>query len=199
MAEKKPSIHKTLFILILVFLPPYFLIFTDEGSRLADTALLWLLGEDEIKLNLRELDERFTRDDIQKVFSDKDWQCGQQQTPFGDNLCAARIGTFNGYPARLLTLYFTGENISALKLVYRDAYHKQLMGYLIEQFGQPDNVEAAVAEGPDAASVLEWNLGEGMLLMKKTLDKGDEPSLVWLAARPENAAAPQPARGETPP
>ena len=185
MAEKKPSIHKTLFFLILVFVPPYFLIFTEEGSRLSDTALLWLLGEDEIKLNLRELDSRFTRDDIRKVFSDTEWQCGQQQTPFGDNLCAARIGTFNGFPSRLLTLYFTGDNISALKLIYRDPYHQQLMGYLIEQLGQPDNVEAATAEGPDTASVLEWNLGQGVLLMKKALEKTDEPSLVWLASRPK--------------
>ena len=43
MAEKKPNLHKTLLILIAVFLPPFWLIFTDEGSRVSDTTLLWLL------------------------------------------------------------------------------------------------------------------------------------------------------------
>lgn len=186
MAEKKPSIHKTLFFLILVFVPPYWLIFTEEGSRMSDTALLWLLGEDEIKFNVRELSSAFTREDIKRVFSDNEWQCGQQATPFGNNLCAAQIGTFNGYPSRILTLYFNDDNISAFKLVYRDQYHKQLLGYFIKQLGQPGNVEKAVSDGPDAASVLEWDLNQGVLLMKKELGKTDEPSVVWLASKPKN-------------
>ena len=44
MAEKKPNLHKTLLILILVFIPPYWLIFTDEGMRMSDTALLVAAG-----------------------------------------------------------------------------------------------------------------------------------------------------------
>ncbi len=186
MAEKKPSIHKTLLILILVLLPPYWLLFTDEGSRMSDRALLWLLGEDEIKFNVRELSSTFTPDDIQKVFSENEWHCGPQQTPFGDSLCATQIGTFNGYPSRALMLYFVGDHISAFKLIYRDQYHQQLMGYLIDQLGQPGNVAAAVREGPDAASILEWDLNQGVLVMKKELGKTDEPSLIWLASKPEN-------------
>ena len=185
MAEKTPNLHKTLLILILVFLPPYWLIFTDEGSRMSDTALLWLLGEDEIKFNIKELRSSFTRKDIQTVFSDNEWNCGNQETPFGNNLCAAQIGTFNGYPARVITLYFHDDNINAFKLIYRDQYHQQLLGYLIKQLGQPSNVGAAVAEGPDAADVLEWDLNQGVLLLNKTLGKTDEPSLMWLAARPK--------------
>ena len=185
MAEKKPSIHKTIFILILVFLPPYWLIFTDEGSRMSDTALLWLLGEDEIKFNVRELNSSFTRADIQRVFSENEWHCGTQETPFGNNLCATQIGTFNGYPSRVLTLYFIDENISAFKLIYRDSYHKQLMGYFIKQLGQPSNVEQALSDGPGAVGVLEWDLNQGVLLMKKELGKTDEPSLVWLASKPQ--------------
>jgi len=184
MAEKKPNIHKTIFFLILVFLPPYWLIFTDEGSRMSDTALLWLLGEDEIKFNVRELNSGFTRAEIQTVFSENEWHCGAQDTPFGDNLCATQIGTFNGYPSRLLTLYFIGDNISAFKLIYRDQYHRQLLGYFIKQLGQPSNVEQAVSDSPDAASVLEWDLKQGVLLMKKELAKGDEPSVVWMASKP---------------
>jgi len=186
MAEKKPNLHKTLLILILVFLPPYWLIFTDEGSRLADTALLWLLGEDEIKFNVSELSSSFTRQDIQTVFSENEWVCGPKETQFGNNVCATKIGTFNGYPSRLLTLYFKDDNISAFKLIYRDQYHKQLIGYFIQQNGQPSNVQAVVNDGPGGDNVLEWDLNQGVLLMTKELGKADQPSLLWLASEPKD-------------
>lgn len=187
MAEKKPSIHKTLLILLLVFIPPYWLIFTDDGMRMSDTALLWLMDEDEIKFNVGELDSSFTRQDIQKVFSENEWVCGDKETPFGNNICAAKIGTFNGYPSRLLTIYFRDDNISAFKLIYRVQYHKQFIGYFIEQLGQPTNVEAAISDGPNAANVLEWDLNGGVLLMTKELGEADEPSLLWLAAKAESS------------
>ena len=56
MAEKKPNIHKTLLVLVMVFTPAFWLLLTDDGRRVSDTALLWLMGEDEIKLNVREMD-----------------------------------------------------------------------------------------------------------------------------------------------
>ena len=180
MAEKKPNLHKTLLILLVVFTPPFWLLFTDEGMRVSDTALLWLMGEDDIKLNIAELNSEFTPQDIQTVFSEHEWVCGEKQTNFGDSICATKIGTFNGYPSRLLTLYFRGDNVTAFKLIYRDQYHKQFIGHFIEQFGQPGNVADAIAEGPDAEIVLEWDLGEGVLVMSKELRKETEPSVWWL-------------------
>jgi hypothetical protein len=182
MADKKPSFKKSFLILLLVLTPPFWLLFTDEGARVSDTALLWLLGEDEIKLDLGALDASFTRGDIRKVYSEPEWSCGEQATPFGEALCAARIGTFNGFPAQLLTFYFRGDNVSAVQLIYRSNYHQQILGHYIGRFGQPDNVAEAIAEGPDAAEVLEWTLDNGILVMKKTLTESDEPALIWLAA-----------------
>lgn len=184
MAEKKPNLHKTLLILLLVFIPPFWLLFTDDGIRTSDTALLWLMGQDEIKFNVAELNSGFTRQDIQTVFSENEWVCGEKDTAFGDNLCATKIGTFNGFPARLLTLYFRGDNISAFKLIYRVQYHKQYIGYFIQLLGQPGNVADAVAEGPSADEVLEWDLKNGVLLINKELGENIEPSLLWLAAKP---------------
>jgi len=184
MADKKPNLHKTLLILLLVFIPPFWLLFTDDGMRVSDTALLWLIGEDEIQFNVAELNSEFTRQDIQTVFKDNEWVCGEKHTSFGDNLCATKIGTFNGYPARLLTLYFRGDNISAFKLIYRDLYHKQFIGHFIEQLGQPDNVADAIAEAPAADIALEWDLDNGILVMNKELGENVEPSVLWLAARP---------------
>ncbi len=184
MAEKKRSLHKSILILILVLIPPYWLLFTDEGSRVSDTALLWLLGEDDIKVNITELDSGFSYQDIRKVYPDNDWACGDKQTTFGDALCATRIGTYNGFPSQLITFYFRDGRVNAFKLIYRDQYHQQIMGHYIGKLGQPDNVEAALADGPDAENVLQWSLDKGMLVMPKKLGEGTEPSLLWLAARP---------------
>jgi hypothetical protein len=182
MTQKKLSgLHKSLLILMVVLTPPFWLVFTDEGTRVSDTALLWLLGEEDARLDVTELDVRFTRDDIQQVYSQLDWQCGDQQTAFGQSLCAARIGTFNGFPSRTLTFFFADGRVSAAKVLYRERYHDQILGHYIGQLGQPDNVEAAIAEGPDADEVLVWTLDGGRLLMKKELVEDDESALVWLA------------------
>ena len=138
------------------------------------------------------LDRRYTQEEIQTVYGENEWQCGSQRTAFGDSLCVAKIGTFNGFPARLVTFYFRDDNVSALKLIYRDQYHKQITGYVIGEFGQPTNVESAIAAGPDADSVLEWDVGKGVLLIKKELGKTDEPWRLrccgWPAApHPESA------------
>ena len=183
MADKKPNLHKTILILILVFIPPYWLLFTDEGGRVSDTALLWLLGEEEIKVSVEELDNSFSQQDIKNVYADVEWQCGTKQTAFGDSLCAARIGTFNGFPSQLLTFYFQADRVNAMKLTYRDQYHKQILGHYIGQLGQPTNVAEAVAEGPDAENVLQWQLAKGTLVLKKELAKVDEPAMLWLAAK----------------
>lgn len=186
MADKKPNLHKTLLILIMVFIPPYWLLFTDEGGRVSDTALLWLLGEEDIKIDLSKLDSVYTQADIREVYAGNEWTCGEKQSQFGDSVCATKIGTYNGFPARLLTFVFRNDRVSAMKLVYRDQYHKQIMGSYIEALGQPDNVAAAIAEGPDADAVLEWQLDHGVLLIKKELGKTDEPSLLWLAKSAAN-------------
>ncbi|MCB1925005.1 MAG: hypothetical protein KDJ27_14900 [Gammaproteobacteria bacterium] len=184
MAEKKPNLHKTLLILVLVFIPPYWLLFTDEGGRVSDTALLWLLGEDDMKLSVDDLSARYSQDDIKTVYSDLDWQCGDKASEFGDSVCAARIGTFNGFPSRVVTFFFRGDSVTAMRLVYREQYHEQVMGYYIGKLGQPANVAEALAAGPDADDVLEWQLADGLLLIKKVLAKTDDPSLLWLAKAP---------------
>jgi len=181
MADKKPSIHKTILILALVFIPPFWLLFTDEGSRVSDTALLWLLGKDEIKVSLVDLDTAFTTEDIRTVYSDIEWQCGGQQTRFGNSLCAAPVGTFNGFPSQAVTFYFRDDRLSAMQWIYRTAYHEQIVGHVIGKAGQPANVEQALADGPDAHEVLQWELDKGVLLLKRSLNAEDEPALLWLA------------------
>jgi hypothetical protein len=181
MAEKKPNIHKTILILLLVFIPPFWLLFTDEGTRVSDTALLWLLGKEDIKVSIQDLDSGFSRQDIEAVYSDNAWQCEARDTAFGDSICATEIGTFNGFPSRLLTFYFREGQVNAMKLSYRAQYHRRILGHLIGELGQPSNVAEAVAEGPEAHEVLQWQLPRGTLVLKKELAETDEAALVWLA------------------
>lgn len=178
----RKKIHKTLLVLILVLVPPYFLVFTDEGSRITDNVVLWLFGEEAIKLDFKALDSGYSSDDIKAVFPELSWTCGDEQSVFGDSYCSAAVGSVNDYPSRRLSAFFHGDRIRALKILYRERYHDQLLGHLIVQLGQPANVEDAIKSTPDTAPVLEWDTGEGMVVMKKELGPDDEPSLFWLAA-----------------
>jgi hypothetical protein len=71
-----------------------------------------------------------------------------------------------------------------MQLIYRAAYHEQILGHVIGKAGQPANVAQALADGPDADEVLQWDLDSGVLLLKKTLAAEDEPALLWLAQGP---------------
>ena len=181
MSDKLPKFHKTLLILLLVLTPPYWLLFTDEGARVSDSALLWLLGEQDIKVSIGAIDNGFSQADILAVYSQNEWHCDEKRTSFGSAICAAKVGTFNGFPARLITFYFRNDRVNAMKLIYRDPYHDQILGYLIGKFGQPENVAAAVAAGPQVDTVLQWRLEKGALLLKKALQQTDEPALLWIA------------------
>lgn len=181
---KRRKLHKTLLILFMVLVPPYFLVFTDEGTRISDNVVLWLFGEESAKLNLKEIDHGYSREQILAVFPDLKWQCQEKSSSFGNGLCVAAIGSFNDYPSRLLTVFFADDQTNAVKIIYRPRYHAQITGHLIEQFGQPDNVADALSDSPDAASVLEWDTGKGVVLLKKDLGDTDEPALLWLARTP---------------
>lgn len=178
---QRKKLHKTLLILMLVIVPPYFLIFTDEGTRISDNVILWLFGKESIKLNFKELDAAYRAEEIRMVFPDLTWECRDEGTAFGDSLCRAPVGAVNGYPSRHLTAYFADGQIQAMKIVYRDSYHARLLGHLIEQLGQPRNVADAIKDDPDPTLVLEWDTGKGIAVLKKDLRPDDEPALFWLA------------------
>lgn len=170
------KLHKLLLVLLLVMLPPWFLVFTDEGRKVSDNVLLWLLGHESIELNLVELGSQYAREDILEAFPEPDWRCEQRPGSFGDSQCVAPIGGFNGFPARQATFFFVDGQVSAFRLDYRAAYHEQIAGYLSTVFGLP-------VEDPDSRTVLEWSSGGKRVIMKKALNAQDEPALLWFAGR----------------
>jgi len=175
---KKPSIHKTIFALVAVLGPLYWLMLTEDGQRRVDAVLLRLSGKPAIEFNLKALDGGYSEADLKRAFPHQDWQCRDQSSPFGQRLCVAGIGTFNGLPARYLTLFFQDGHTSGLKLVYRNLYHDQLLGQLVQQLGQP---RPDAPGTPPAKAVLRWQTGQGLVVLKQQLLEGEEPALLWLA------------------
>jgi len=176
---ERKNLHKTILALIVVITPMFFLMFTDDGKRLTDNTILWVLGDEPVSLNIKALDSGYSRDDLFKVFPELQWQCRDETSSFGNQVCAAPIGSFNDYPAHRLIAYFADDRTNALKVDYREAYHEQLLGYLIMQLGQPRN--AAAAADAEDSTVLEWETDTGLLLLKQELGDKDEPALLWLA------------------
>lgn len=167
------KLHKTLLAFILIMLPPYFLLFTDEGQRIADSTLLWLMGGDSLEWNLQQSDGYFSRKDIETVFEDLEWQCGPVQSDWGDELCQAEISSFNSLPARRARVFFAAGYLRALQIDYIAQYHAQLLQQLLQTLGQPQQAEVPTA-------ILEWPTVGGLVLLKQTLLEQDQASLIWL-------------------
>lgn len=176
------KLHTTLLALVLVFIPPYFLVFTEEGNRVTDNALLWLFGQQSMSLNLAEADTNFTDEQIRQVFPDIEWQCGRVQSQFGQTACNASIANFNDLPARHVVMFFANRHLNAIQLSYREQYHDAMLRHLIKTLGQPGNAEAATRPTSGADEVLQWNTGKGLVVLKKSIRESDEPALLWLGS-----------------
>ncbi len=167
--------HKTVFALIAVIAPLYWLTLTADGQRRVDSVLLHIAGEPAIEINLKAMDGQLTETELKRVFPDHEWHCRDQASPFGQRLCVAAIGTFNGLPAHYVTVFFGANHATALKLAYRSIYHDQLLAQLVRQLGDPTPSGAP----PDKA-VLRWQTAHSSVVIKQTLLEQDEPALLWL-------------------
>lgn len=177
---KLPSLYKRLLAFFVVIGPIFWLVFTEDGQRRTDTVVLSLWGEDEIKLNLQALDNQVTETEFLKVFPDITWQCQDEVTPFGNRLCATRIGIFNDIPSRYITVFFHDKWVNGVKIGYRRKYHQQLKQQLWQQMGNPvtnsDNPQTEENNDP----VLHWTTNTGHVILKDKLEDNEEASLMWL-------------------
>ena len=185
---RNKKLHTTLLALLLVFLPPYFLVFTDEGNRVTDNAVLWLFGQEDLNLNLKEADTGFTEAHIRQAFSSLEWECGAVQSSFGPYACNAVIGSFNDLPARHVTMFFANDHLKAIQVSYREQYHNALLQHLVDTLGRPENAAPALNATPDADQVLQWNTGKGLVVLKKTIRESEQPALLWLGSAQLNPA-----------
>jgi hypothetical protein len=180
----KKSFHKSLFIVLMVLAPLWWLTMTEDGQRRADGVLLRLLGDMPLDLKIEALDGRLTEAELKRVYDQLPWQCQDANTNFGNRVCSSKIGTYNGLPSRLVTFYFSNGTLNAFKLNYRENYHVPLGSQLIKQLGQPNVPVAISGEAPPPENILQWQSDHGTVIIKEELDKDEEAAMLWLAAKP---------------
>jgi hypothetical protein len=176
---KLNPLYKRLLAFLIVIGPIYWLIFTEDGQRRTDSVVLFLWGEDEIKFNLDALDDRFTEAELLKVFPDIDWQCKDGATNFGNRMCAAKIGIYNGIPAHYILVYFHDQWITGVKIAYRRIYHDQLIQQLLQQLGEPVRENNDDVTQPVEEIILRWDTSRGNVFLKQVLNEKEEPALLW--------------------
>jgi hypothetical protein len=186
-----PKFYKRLLLVAIVVGPMWWLVFTEDGQRRSDMALLYMFGDEPLYLNLKVLDERFSEQEMRQLYPDIPWQCDQRDSAFGVRSCTGKIGSFNQVPADYVRLYFGDSTLNAVKVDYRQSYHGILGKDLNRQLGKP-LPPFATDDIPADESVVRWRADGGFVMAKKKLSKGDEPALLWLSAT-------QMARGSRPP
>jgi hypothetical protein len=170
-------LYKKLLLISLVLGPIVWLVFTEDGQRRSDLVVLYLFGYEELNLAIENLNGNMTEAEFRELFPDLKLVCEAGPNPFGDRLCAARVGSFSGIPARAFTLFMDGRRLRAAKLDYRPAYHaalaRQLNGRLGTRAGRSETGKDAVA----------WSVSDGLLLMPAVEPREDtEAALIWLSA-----------------
>ena len=189
---KIPRLYKTLFMLALVFGPFYWLAFTEDGQRRTDLALMFLLGKPELNAALDSFTSALTEAQIRETFPKLVFQCADGANPFGDRLCAAEIGAFNGMPASSVTLFLVGDGLRAVKVSYRRIYHPLVRDWVERRVGGVDDARASEEGDETGDGVATWTVPDGLLIMRDgELAREDDPVLFWLsrAALARQAAA----------
>lgn len=134
-----PRAYKTLLMLALVCGPFYWLAFTVDGQRRTDLALMSILGKPDFNAALDAFNSGLTEQRLRKLFPKLRWQCATGANPFGDRLCGAPIGAFNGIPAASVTLFLRDERLHAAKVVYRRSYHEMVRDWTRQRLGPRDD------------------------------------------------------------
>jgi len=172
-------LYKKSLILAIVLSPIIWLVFTADGQRRTDLALLYLFGKGELVLAIEQLHSEITEPRFRELYPDLALVCDTGTNPFGDRLCTAEIGAFNAIPARAFTLFLRGDRLSAAKLTYRRAYHETLLQQLTRRLGHPQRQSR-----PDTATEpLAWKSDDSLLLLPSEVPESDrDATLIWLSA-----------------
>jgi hypothetical protein len=176
MRFKLPKTYKLLLALAVVAGPFIWLVLTEDGQRRSDLVVLHLLGHRAFDVALDKLAPTVSMALIREQFPRVAFDCGPTRSNLGEERCAARIGSFNGVPARAARLWLHDDALRALRLDYRRRYHALLAASLEQSFGEPERQAAG------GGVVLAWRLEEGMLLLPELPGDDDDAALMWVAA-----------------
>ncbi|MFW6258485.1 MAG: hypothetical protein ACOC26_03220 [Halochromatium sp.] len=186
MTLKLPKTYTLLLAICAVAGPFIWLVLTEDGKRRSDLFLLHLLGHQPFNLAMENLRPGLDQDDLLGQFSRVAFDCGEGAHALGARRCAARIGSFNGIPARRVELYWqadgdagedggNGAALNAVRLDYRGRWHALLVAELKTRHGEPRRDRVG------ERTVLAWRFAAGTLLIPQTLGDDETPSLMWVA------------------
>jgi hypothetical protein len=171
---KLPRSYKLILSLAVIALPFGWLVFTEDGQRRSDLFLLHVVGNPSFNIAYDRLSNAVTQADIEKLFPKVKFTCEARETPFGDQICVAKIASFNGLPADRARLYYNDDGLGALRLDYRKRYHALLTKSLRNGLGEPMQ--------PAAADVLLWRLDDGVIMLSaKQPETRADAALMWLS------------------
>lgn len=178
-----PRRYKTLLALVAVLGPIGWLMFTEDGQRRTDLALMTILGRPAFDAALESFTDRLTEARLRERFPAIELACMDGESPLGDRFCGAQIGSFNQYPARELALFFDGGRLSAVKVLYPRAYHARIRGWVERRVARLREVPEGSPPAPLVnGGVAAWPVTDGALMLKDgDLGPSDEPALLWLS------------------
>jgi hypothetical protein len=181
MTPRLHPLYKKLLLILVVAGPFFWLVFTEDGQRRTDLLLLRLAGKPGINLAVERLTGSLRELDVRSLFPDLQLRCEAAASPFGDRVCSAEIGAFDGIPARALSMYLAGDRLRAAKVSYRRAYHEALTRQLAGRLGPPERPSEASA--PAGSKVASWRVADGVLLLPAGhLGLNEEAALLWVSA-----------------
>ncbi|OOZ45064.1 hypothetical protein [Solemya velum gill symbiont] len=175
-APNLPKPVRTLFLIVIVITPLYWLIMTEHGRLSYDQMLLSLFGKDTISLKIENLGADITEEMFLEQFPDVDIVCEDRSTEFGDRLCQASLGAFNELPSQHMSLFFSNNSLQALKVVYQLAYHDlavEKMEIQVKAEGQPLDF---------SSEMIQWRTPAGVVLLNRIVPKRHEDAaIMWIA------------------
>ncbi len=175
---KKGTVLKRLYIIVVLAVPLYWLMLTDEGHRFTDIMILKASGGETMDIHLEALNSALSEKGLQEQLPETPFSCVDQKSSLGDRICQVKLAAFNGIPARFAIAYFSGDRLRALNIGYQRPYHQKLLDYLITTYDKPGpDGHLTPAGGP---GFYRWQVGDGELIaLDEQSLEGNEASLLW--------------------
>lgn len=175
---KLHQIINRLLLIMLILAPLAWLTLSDDGRRHTGLFILKLKGEPAITLDVTALDSSLTEQRLQSLLPEAAFSCEPQQSPFGNRVCVATIGGFNGILAHYISFFYADQRLQAMKLVHRGHHQKFMLSQLAARLGEPNEVRWQLEGGETV--LWSWPTGSGDLLLQKSGPEETQPSLLWL-------------------
>lgn len=182
---KMHPLYKTLLLLAVVFGPFFWLVFSGDGQRRVDIVLISLLeGGEPLDIAFGKLRSSAREADFRANFPEVEFQCADQTTAFGERVCSSRILSFNGAPAKSVSVFFHRDRLNAVQLIYQPAHHDYVVQRLRLELGEP------VAEQAGGTVLNRWTNESGSVFLPATEPESlSEASIMWLSGEQARRSA----------